>query len=432
MPKHLMTCAVLSLSMLLGGCTSDERDFGESVATGKSCSQSETNQFVYDSMHSDYLWYNEVPHLDYASYRDTSSLLADLRFETYDRFSYVMDQADYEAAMQSRITAFGFSLVLWEDRYVFSFIQPGSPMDKAGVRRGDELLQLADVPMSQMDNATFSLLLDTSAGPNTQEMLIAKRDSEQVTLITVTSAEFDVTTVFHTHSRETGGATTGYLGLSRFMTASSGQLESAFEDLKERGVTDLVVDLRNNGGGLIRVAAELAGLIGGTLVSGETFARISFNDRLSYNNTRYEFASTDQGLGLQRIILLTGPNTCSASEMIINGLAPFMNVVTIGNATCGKPIGMVPAIGCDKALFAINFQITNAFDEGGYFDGLEASCSVDDLPVTDMWNEQDALYQAALGFITQGQCITARSATKASPVRPLSPKQPPLPDWDLF
>lgn len=432
MPKRLTHCAVFATSLLVGACSSDGDSFGDSAASTKACDQNQTNQFVYEAMHSDYLWYGEVPTLDYTSYSDASSLLADLRFEQYDRFSYVMDQDDYEAALQSRITAFGFSLVLWEDRYIFSFIQPDSPMDKAGVRRGDELLQIADVPMSEMDNATFYTLLDTSTGPNTQQLIIAARDTSEQSTLTVTSAEFDVTTVYNQHERTTGAATTGYLGLSRFMSGSSDELASAFAQLKTSGVTDLVVDLRNNGGGLIRVAAELAGLIGGTELSGETFARILFNDKQSYNNTRYTFASTDAGLGLQRVILLTGPNTCSASEMIINGLSPFMEVVTIGDATCGKPIGMVPSTSCDKALFAINFEITNALNEGGYFDGLGASCSVTDLPVTDMWNESDALYAAALNYIVQGQCVDTKTATKISPAQTLTPKQPVLPDWDLF
>ncbi|MDO6460774.1 S41 family peptidase [Granulosicoccaceae sp. 1_MG-2023] len=433
MHKHFLPRTLFITLLALSACSSDQGSFSDNAtaATG-SCDADERNSLIFDAMREDYLWYEQVPLLDYTSYSDPAALLADLRYAEYDRFSYLMDLDDYEASQQNRMTAFGFSLMLWDSRYVFSFIQPGSPMDQAGVQRGDELLQIGDVPMSGIDDELFAALLDTSDGPKTQQLRIAARDSAEERTISVTSAEFDVTTVFNQHTRETAGTTTGYLGLSRFMSGSADELETAFAQQMQEGVTDLVVDLRYNGGGLIRVAAQLAGLIGGTAVADETFAQLVFNDRLSHYNTRYSFTDTDTGLGLQRVILLTGPATCSASEMIINGLSPFMDVVTIGDTTCGKPVGMVPETLCDKTLFAINFAITNGQNEGGYFDGLEASCTVTDLPTGDMWSEDDPLYAAALDYITQGQCINTRQSDKFIATQPLAPARPALPDWDLF
>ena len=86
-------------------------------------------------------------------------------------------------------------------------------------------------------------------------------------------------------------------------------------------------------------------------------------------------------MGLSRVYVLTGPRTCSSSEQLINGLRPFVNVITIGDTTCGKPVGFLPqADGCGTVVNAVNFEAVNAVNEGRYFDGFDASCPVaDDL-----------------------------------------------------
>ncbi len=400
--------------------------------SSSSCDQLDLNRWIYDVMHDTYLWYEHTPQLDYERYSDANLLLQDLRFKKYDRFSYLIDEQDYNNSQQGLATAFGFQLGLYKQRYLFRYIEPGSPMQKAGIKRGDELLAIGGITLSEMSSKQFNELTDTSQGPNTQTFTIIDRDSGISQTHEVTSATFSVQTVFNQTVHSPGGVKTGYLGFSRFMRTSGDELNQAFESFKQEQIKDLVVDLRYNGGGLIYIAAQLGGLISGKHVENQLFTTLKFNDRYSGNNLEYRFTTTQDALDLQRLIILSTGSTCSASEMLINGLAPHIDVVTIGGRTCGKPIGMVPQSNCEKTLFAINFESRNALDEGEYFNGLEVNCSIADSAEQDMWSENDPLFSGALNYIVTENCPLAaqsRHVVEGIPVRPIKPKEP---DWDLF
>ncbi|MCB1756245.1 MAG: hypothetical protein KDJ38_12020, partial [Gammaproteobacteria bacterium] len=399
-PIRKVLTAVLLLA--LGACSNsdNEEDFSEVLtgtgsggtpSTSAECSSEVRNKWIYDAMHDSYLWYQYTPDLDYTSYSDSSRLLNDLRYSKYDRFSYLTSETDYQNSQQGVVTAFGFNFSRFNERYLFRYIEPGSPMAAAGIKRGDELRKIAGVAVDELSSTELNELLDTSHGPKTQTFTVIDRDSGLEQNHDVTSGEFSVQTVFQHNSTSAAGIKTGYLGFSRFMRTSPEELGAAFSKLKQDGIQELVVDLRYNGGGLIYVASQLGGLIAGEVTRDQTFATLKFNDRYSDNNYTYHFTSTDQSLNLQRVIVLTTGSTCSASEMLINGLAPFIDVVTIGASSCGKPIGMSPDINCANVLFAINFESVNALDEGGYFDGLAPGCAVSDLPETDMWDQNDPL-----------------------------------------
>lgn len=403
-----------------------------SPTTTNECSSEVRNKWIYDAMHDTYLWYEQTPELDYTSYTDPSLLLADLRYSKYDRFSYLQSEADYNNAQQGITTAFGFNFGRFDGRYLFRYIEPGSPMQATGIKRGDELINIAGIALKDMSNEQLNQLLDTSNGPNTQTFTVVDRDSGQQQTHEVTSGEFTVQTVFRHSATSHAGIKTGYLGFSRFMRTSPEELNNAFSKLKQEDIAELIVDLRYNGGGLIYVASQLGGLIGGQVTRDQVFATLKFNDRYTDNNYTYDFTSTDQSLNLQRVIILTTGSSCSASEMLINGLSPFIEVVTIGANTCGKPVGMSPVIRCANVLFAINFESVNALDQGGYFDGLSPACLVNDLPLSDMWADNDPMYGAALDYVVNSTCpavAQSRAKTEAIPIKPVTPKKP---DWELF
>ncbi len=369
-----------------------------------SCTAQERNVWINDEMHDTYLWYQFTPDLDAESYSDPQTLLQDLRYTKYDRFSFLMEERDYINAQQGISTAFGFKLGQYNQQYLFRFISPNSPMAAVGINRGDELIAVGGIKMSEITNEQWNMLTDSSNGPHTQQFLVSDRATSTESIHEVTSGEFTESTVFRTEIKNIGGIKTAYLGFSRFLRTSVSELTNAFKDFKQQSVQELVLDLRYNPGGLIFVSNQLGGLIGGMATKDQNYTTLKHNDRYSKNNFTYKFTETEESLDLQRVIVLTTARTCSASEMLINGLKPFLDVVVIGARSCGKPIGMYPKIKCDKALFAINFEARNALDEGEYFDGINPTCAVDDFPRYDTWDKQDTLHQAALDYITSGSC----------------------------
>lgn len=402
------------------------------VEETSSCTVVERNQWINDQMHDTYLWYQHTPDLDYQSYVDPSQLLDDLRYAKYDRFSYLMDEKDYLASQQGRTTAFGFSFGIFNDLRIFRFIHPNSPMAAAGISRGDQVLEIAGIPVEDITSSKFDELLNTRNGPNTQTFKILHQDTDSIETHSITSGEFSVQTVFKHHTSTNNGIKSAYLGFSSFMRTSSDELTTAFEALKSENVEELILDLRYNSGGLIQVSAQLAGLIGGTHTYGQEYGTLKFNDRYSEHNYTYDYTLSDHALNLKRVLVLTSSSTCSASEMLINGLKPFVEVITIGGTSCGKPIGMSPKTSCDKTLFAINFESRNARDEGEFYNGFTPNCPVEDYPTGPMWDKNDALYNSALHYLTNEQCLSVKRTKRAINYKPINPKHIKAQDLLLF
>ena len=160
--------------------------------------------------------------------------------------------------------------------------------------------------------------------------------------------------------------------------------------LKHANVQDLILDIRYNGGGYLDIASELAYMLAGPVkTSGATFDLVHFNDKhpstdpvtgktiepTPFHSTTQGFGGTDNvalpHLDLPRVYVLTGPDTCSASEAIINGLKGVgVDVYQIGSTTCGKPYGFYAIPNCGTTYFTIQFKGTNAAGFSGYEDGF--------------------------------------------------------------
>jgi hypothetical protein len=182
----------------------------------------------------------------------------------------------------------------------------------------------------------------------------------------------------------------GYIQFNDHIATAEQPLMDAVEQLHNARVTDLILDIRYNGGGYLDLASELGYMIANTtLTSGQTFEKIVFNDKNPSRNpvtgealTPTPFFSTSQGfqgasgrplptLNLNNVYIITGPGTCSASESIINSLQGVgVKVYLIGSTTCGKPYGFYPADNCGTTYFSIQFRGENAMSFGDYTDGF--------------------------------------------------------------
>jgi len=234
--------------------------------------------------------------------------------------------------------------------------------------------------------------------------------------------------------------TVGYILFNDHNAPSEAMLIQAIGQLKQAQppITDLVLDIRYNGGGYLAIASELAFMIAGpTATAGKTFEQLAFNDK--YPNVDpvagqplrpTPFVSTAQNLsagrqalpslGLNRVFVLTGPGTCSASESIINGLRGIdVQVIQIGSHTCGKPYGFYPADNCGTTYFSIQFKGVNAKGFGDYADGFipngsgvagVTGCQVADDFAHALGDPAEARLAAALGYAAGQPCPPATGA----------------------
>ena len=153
---------------------------------------------------------------------------------------------------------------------------------------------------------------------------------------------------------EVGNEKIGYLMYNQFVSEKSHQLNQVFRNFKNEGISELVIDLRYNGGGSIKNCVELASMITGQF-SNEIFAEEQWNSKLLpylRNNfgketliNRFRGVLDDgeeiNSLNLNRVFIITTSESASASELLINGLSPYINVIQIGEKTVGKNVGSI-------------------------------------------------------------------------------------------
>jgi C-terminal processing protease CtpA/Prc len=139
-----------------------------------------------------------------------------------------------------------------------------------------------------------------------------------------------------------------------------------------------------------------------------------FNDKHQEMNQSYKMSNPPQALGLDRLVVITTDGSASASEMIINGLRPFIPVTVVGSTTYGKPVGQLTSNFCDKVLFPVAFKSVNVRGEGEYFNGIPADCPAPDDLDHALGDGAEASLATALQFLRTGRCsATAAAAARA-------------------
>ena len=204
--------------------------------------------------------------------------------------------------------------------------------------------------------------------------------------------------------RPLDGRVVGYLHFRQFVRPARAALDEAFAALRQAGATELVLDLRYNGGGLLDVALQLASLIGDASTRGQVFARSEHNDRNAWRDETHRFDSALSPLGLTRLFVITTRASASASELVINGLRPYMPVVVIGERTYGKPVGQYGIEHCNRVLLPVSFRMINALGVGNYFDGIPPDCPAADDVTRELGAAAEASLAEAIHVIRTGAC----------------------------
>jgi carboxyl-terminal processing protease len=405
--------ASLLLGLVLGGCGGGS---GSSVrdVLGNECSIAAQNQALYQTMQQYYLWYDQLPQVNPASFASPEILLEALRFSPTDRFSYLTTVAEEEAMFgASQFVGFGFRTLADVTTVQVTDVFENAPADKAGLVRGSRILEVNGVPIAQVLAAPggFSGSLGRAEVGVTVTFAFVNPDGterlEVVAKDVVTIPPVTAVRVF-----EVGGKPTGHLVLRNFVQPSIPALDAAFAELRAAGVTQLVIDLRYNGGGLVRVMEHLANLLGSRIAPGAVFARYLYNDRNAARNESFGFRTTplESALDLERLVIITTPATASASEMLINGMDPVVDTATVGRETFGKPVGQLGFQFCERVLRPVSFRVVNGLGQGDYFDGIPPVCPAGDTLEVPFGTAGEDSFDTAVFWLEQGFCPPAAEA----------------------
>jgi carboxyl-terminal processing protease len=379
----------------------------------RNCTRLLQNMFVRDVLDEYYLWYSELPRVNPSRYATPEAYLEAVRYRPLDStFSYITSRAANEAFYDdSQFVGFGFSTQITGRDVRVSQVFPDSPAAESGMARGDHLLEVDGRSVGELIAAGQIGSAFGAAAPGVTATLVVRSREGAERRSTLTKRVVTIPTVSLTRTFEVDGRIVGYLFFRNFVAPSTAALNEAFAAVREAGATELVIDLRYNGGGLVNVAVHLAGLIGGVHTQGRVFATYQHNDRNAARDTTIRFpTATAQALNLSRVVVITTRGSASASELLINGLQPHLPVVVIGEATYGKPVGQYGFTFCDKVVAPVAFALVNADGRGDYFGGIPADCRAADDVEHDLGSADEASLGEALHFIRTGQCRAAATS----------------------
>jgi carboxyl-terminal processing protease len=398
-----------------------------------------------------YLWRDEVPRVDPSEprfggsdiYAAMDSYLEALKTPQLtdsgarrDKFSFSYPTAEWNALLEGGSeVSYGIEWNIASEtpprRVRVAYVEAGSPAATAGLQRGDELVSVDGTAADVTSDAgvdTLNAGLYPASG--TTHAFVVQRGGVQLSR-SLTATRLTRNPVPQARVLTLpGGARTGYLLFNDHNVPSENLLISAVNDFRTQGISELVLDLRYNGGGYVFIASQLATMIAGTTrTAGQAFESLRFNARRSADNETEPFRSTSCALvnnrctssqplptlNLSRVYVLAQAGTCSASEAIINGLRGVnVDVVLIGGKTCGKPYGYVGRDNCGISYFPMEFAGVNAKGFGDYSDGFVPGsgptaryvpgCTVADDFGRPLGDTQEAMLAAALNHAATGQC----------------------------
>ncbi|UXH78747.1 S41 family peptidase [Roseateles amylovorans] len=435
-------------------CAPGNTEAASNLRTG---SLSVEKNWVRSYMDEAYLWRDEVPTVsaDAAAYSGSDVGLALSAYfdalltpattasgKRRDQFSFTMSTREWNDLSGSGV-AVGYGIE-WSlasttpPRNIrVAYVEPGSAAANAGVQRGDVLVSAdgatADVATSAGVDTLNAALFPSVNGSSHSFVLTSNIGTTRN--VTMVSASVTKTPVLQRQVLTAAdGASVGYMVFNDHIAPAEAQLIAAIQDFKNRNVTDLVLDMRYNGGGYLFIASELAYMIAGAgPTSGKTFEQLRYNSRRSADtnssDARTPFYTSSCGLtssgtcsqqaplptlNLRRVFVLAQSGTCSASEALINGLRGVdVEVVLIGGTTCGKPYGFTAKDNCGYSYFPIEFVGTNNKGFGEYADGFVPGgsgttgvkgCAVRDDFTRQLGDQGEGMLAAALQYRTSSTC----------------------------
>jgi len=373
-------------------------------------------QRLFDHMADRYLWFDSLPQLDlsddvYANLRD---LLNELRNkDPQDRFSAVLDGLAFTSRVEQGLQqSFGFRFHIISETPLdlrVAAVSDFSTVGRAGIQRGDRIISVQGTDIDELGVAGFrdAIFADPDPGVSLTLGIRHPDGTEAEYVITRTEHAIDPVRKEKIFDLEDIDWRVGYVQVTEFIEATVQQFDQMRSFLQAAEVDDVVLDLRYNSGGLVRASRDLASSFLGQSSSGDVYTTLQRNELHRDQDFTYFFRQFNNALrNLDRIFILTTGSTCSASEEIINGLNPFMQVITIGETTCGKPYAARPFPLVSNLVIAniLESRSVNANGDGDFVEGFAPTCPLQDLPTLPFDDENESLIAGALQYIRNGTC----------------------------
>jgi carboxyl-terminal processing protease len=361
------------------------------------------------------------------------ALTSTARAQGRDRFFTYLTSIAQENAFNTSGSTAGFGIRLSYDttagRVFIMEAFEGAPALAAGIDRGTELLAIGTTSANMQ---TVSSLLATGGaqavsdalGPSTAGTvrILRIKNASGTRDVSVAKADYDLTPVSSRYGAQVivdGGKKVGYINLRTFILSANDQLTSAMSQFRAQGITDIIVDMRYNGGGLISVADYFGDLLGRNRSTADLFERLAFRPEKASNNSTHNFAPQGESIAPTRIAFIGTKATASASELMISAMLPYLhgNEALVGTNTYGKPVGQIAVDNapCDDRFRIIAFAVQNANGLSDYFSGIatkmEATCSAGDDLAHPLGDPQETSIRAALDYIGGKSCAPITGAT---------------------
>ena len=415
------------------------------------------NDFVWKGLNLYYLWQPFVPYLDderfgsqqelngfLSGYSDPAVLFNNLLIdESLDRFSVIFSNYNTLEGLLSGTTKnngvdYGLRYKSGSNTEIFGWVRyilPNSDASGKDIHRGDIFYAVNGESLTI--NNYKSLLAN-----DTYTLNLADYDSGNITpngeTVTLTKTIYSENPVLISQVINSGDNKIGYMVYNGFYPNYESQLNNAFGQLKSEGVTDLILDLRYNSGGSIATASRLASMITGQF-DGQLLGKEQWNAKaqahlegLNQDDLINKFTAklgnnaTISSLNLMRVYVLTSRSTASASELIINCLEPYIDVIQIGDVTTGKNVGSItlydsadfkPEGRTSRHTYAMQpivLKIVNKDGFGDYTNGLNPDYAlIEDLGNLDvLGNETEPLLSTAIGIITSDGRLVRQNPDK--------------------
>ena len=399
-----------------------------------------------------YLWYRELPDNNPANFNTVKAFFDQLKTDELtdsgaekDNFHFSENTASYKQRTQSGVSSgygitWSFGSTTPPRSLLVAYTEPDSPAANANILRGANLVEVNGVDFVNDNtnagvNAINAALFPENAGEQ-HEFVFVVNGGETLT-VTLTSADVASSPVQNVQILDTDAGNVGYLQFNSHIALAQPQLISAVNSFAAANVNEVVLDLRYNGGGLLALASQFAYMVtGDAIIQDRIFERTIFNDKYPNRDPvtgqtlspmpfygfeiDYEAGRLTNtplpALNLNRIFVLSTGDTCSASEAFINGLRGIdVEVILIGDQTCGKPYGFYPTDNCGTTYFTIQFSGANAKGFGEYADGFYPTpaptfaadvkgCLVADDFSAQLGDPNERMLASALHYATFDSC----------------------------
>ncbi|TCS85217.1 C-terminal processing protease CtpA/Prc [Anseongella ginsenosidimutans] len=425
--------AALCCAALIASCQKDD-------VPGQVKENRRVNDWILVNMEREYYWNDDIPanpNMDQDPLEFFESILS-----SEDRFSWIQESGDeLSDNLSGKFESFGYEVKLYyrtndpnDNRIaaVVVYAYDGSDAASKGLERG---MWIGEVNGEELTDGNYTELLFDTGQP--QELAVGQLDAEgnftTEETVTVQATEIQENPIHYHNIIEHGGRKVGYLVYNSFIPGPADDtdeiydqaLKDIFSNFKAGGVNELILDLRYNLGGAVSSATKLAGYIMQGYQEDKIFAIYEDNEEELMAlpvSIFYEEGETPPNLGtLNRLYVLVSTNTASASELIINGLKPYMEVTLIGDdVTVGKNVASTTITDQRRnipenerikyGLQPIIYKIYNSQMESDFEEGFEPDINVEEnfAPFGDM---NESFLSAALSEISGG-VVTAESLRK--------------------